>query len=94
MIIEFETHEKPFVRRLPIGVRKRGEYGHMRLFETQFRPNQLDGDDKGLSAPHVGLAQFTLCNGSVRAITQEIDAEIDNALGSLNGGEVIGSDGF
>lgn len=30
MIIEFETHEIPFVRRLPIGVRKRGEYGDCR----------------------------------------------------------------
>ncbi len=70
------------------------DHGHMVLFETQFRPNQIDGDDKGLSAPHVGLAQFALCDGSVRAITQEIDAEIYNALGSRNGGEVIDSDGF
>ncbi|WP_430453130.1 DUF1559 domain-containing protein [Rhodopirellula europaea] len=90
-IIEFESHEIPFVRRLPIGVRKRG---HMVLFETQFRPNQLDGDDKGLSAPHVGLAQFALCDGGSHAITLEIDAEIYNTLGSRKGGEVIDSDGF
>ena len=66
----------------------------MVLFENQFRPNQLDGDDKGLSAPHVGLAQFALCDGGAHAITLEIDAEIYNALGRRNGGEVIDSDGF
>ena len=44
------------------------DHGHMVLFETQFRPNQLDGDDKGLAAPHTSLCQFALCDGSVRAI--------------------------
>lgn len=65
------------------------DHGHMVLFETQFRPNQLDGDDKGLSAPHSGLCQFVLCDGSVRAITENIDAEVYDALATRNGKEVI-----
>ncbi|MFG0286698.1 MAG: DUF1559 domain-containing protein [Rhodopirellula sp. JB044] len=65
------------------------DHGHMVLFETQYRPNEIDGDDKGLSAPHVGLCQFALCDGSVRAISSQIDAELYNALGTRKGKEVI-----
>ena len=65
------------------------DHGHMVLFETQFRPNQAGGDDKGLSAPHVGLCQFTLCDGSVRAITENIDAAVYDALATRFGREVI-----
>lgn len=65
------------------------DHGHMVLFETQFRPNQLGGDDKGLAAPHVGLCQFALCDGSVRAITEHIDAAIYDALATRHGREVI-----
>ena len=65
------------------------DHGHMVLFETQFRPNQPGGDDKGLSAPHVGFCQFALCDGSVRAISSNIDENLYNALGSRAGGEVV-----
>jgi prepilin-type N-terminal cleavage/methylation domain-containing protein len=64
------------------------DHGHMVLFETQFRPNQIDGDDKGLSAPHAGLCQFAICDGSVRAITDQIDEVIYNALATRRGKEV------
>lgn len=67
------------------------DHGHMVLFETQFRPNQLDGDDKGLAAPHSGLCQFTFCDGSVQTISSNIDAELYNALATRNGREVIES---
>ncbi|MCP4781987.1 MAG: DUF1559 domain-containing protein [Fuerstiella sp.] len=60
------------------------------LFETQFRPNQPSGDDKGLSVPHTGLCQFALCDGSVRAISENIDASLYNALGTRSEGEVTG----
>lgn len=66
------------------------DHGHMVLFETQFLPNQPGGDDKGLFAPHVGVCQFALCDGSARAISVNIDAGIYNALGTRSGGEVIG----
>lgn len=66
------------------------DHGHMVLFETQFRPNQLGTDDKGLSAPHAGICQFALGDGSVRAISETIDADIYNALATRSGGEVVG----
>ena len=65
------------------------DHGHMVLFETQFRPNQLGGDDKGLAAPHEGLCQFSLCDGSVRAITENIDAEVYDAMATRHGHEVF-----
>ncbi|MEM8735979.1 MAG: DUF1559 domain-containing protein [Planctomycetota bacterium] len=65
------------------------DHGHMVLFETQFRPNQIDGDDKGLSAPHPGpIAQFALCDGSVHSVSVNIDADVYNALATRAGGEV------
>ena len=66
------------------------DHGHMVLFETQFRPNQLGGDDKGLSAPHEGICQYALCDGSVRAISENVDADTYNSLGTRAGREVVG----
>lgn len=66
------------------------DHGHMVLFETQFLPNQVGGDDKGLSAPHIGMCQFALCDGSVRAISENIDADLYNALGTRRGREPVG----
>lgn len=65
------------------------DHGHMVLFETQFRPNQAGGDDKGLAAPHDSLCQFVLCDGSVRAVTENIDAVIYDSLATRDGREVI-----
>lgn len=65
------------------------DHGHMVLFETQFLPNEIDGDDKGVSAPHEGIGQFTLCDGSVRAISQNINRDLYNALGTRSGKEVV-----
>lgn len=66
------------------------DHGHMVLFETQFRPNQHGTDDKGLSAPHTGIGQFTMGDGSVRAISENIDEALYNALATRAGGEVVG----
>ena len=66
------------------------DHGHMVLFETQFRPNQPGGDDKGLSAPHTGMAQFAFCDGSVHSISENIDANLYNALATRAGGEIVG----
>jgi hypothetical protein len=59
----------------------------MVLFETQYRPNQIDSDDKGVSAPHTGMALFALCDGSVRVIGENIDEAVYNAVGTVGGGE-------
>jgi prepilin-type N-terminal cleavage/methylation domain-containing protein len=66
------------------------DHGHMVLFETQYRPNEIDSDDKGLSAPHVGIGQFAMCDGSVRTISENIDAGVYNSLGTRSAGEVVG----
>ena len=66
------------------------DHGHMVLFETQFLPNQAGDDDKGLLSPHPGISQFALGDGSTRAISDNIDAGVYNALGSPSGGEVVG----
>lgn len=66
------------------------DHGHMVLFETQFRPNQIGGDDKGISAPHEGMGLFALCDGSVKAISENIDAGLYDGLGTRNGQEVPG----
>jgi len=65
------------------------DHGHMVLFETQFLPNQIGTDDKGLSAPHVGVCQFALCDGSVRAISENIDGEVYQAISTRSGDENI-----
>lgn len=66
------------------------DHGHMVLFETQFLPNELDGDDKGLSAPHNGVAQFALCDGSVHTVSNTIDRMVYDAFGTRSGGEPLG----
>ncbi len=42
------------------------------------------------SSRHTGGAQYTLCDGSVRFISENIDQGLYQALGSAAGGEVIG----
>ncbi len=66
------------------------DHGHMVLFETQFRPNEVDADDKAISAPHTGIGLFALCDGSVRPINENIDANVYNSLGTCSGGEIVG----
>jgi len=56
------------------------------LLETRYRPNESDNDDKGISAPHVGIAQFGMCDGSVRPISENIDAGAYNSLGTVSFG--------
>ncbi len=67
------------------------DHGHMVLFETQFLPNEVDGDDKGLSAPHNGVAQFALCDGSVHTVSNSIDKAVYDALGTRSAGEAASS---
>ena len=63
----------------------------MVLFDAQFAPNQARGAgaDRGVSAPHAGLAQFAFLDGSVHTISEEIAIETYRALSSMNGGEVV-----
>ena len=69
------------------------DHGHMVLFDTEYGPNKARGDgtgaDRGLAAPHVGICQFVMGDGAVRAISEEIDLGTYRALSSRAGNEVI-----
>lgn len=66
------------------------DHGHMVLFQTGHTPNSALSDDRDVSAPHVGIAQFLLGDGSVRAIGESINFAVYQSLSTRAGGEVIG----
>ncbi len=63
------------------------DHGHMVLFQTGHTPNHPSSDDRDVSAPHRGLAQFLFCDGSVHAIEETIDMGVYAALGTRAGRE-------
>jgi len=67
------------------------DHGHMVLFDTEYAPNRAfgPGADRGVSAPHAGLAQFAFLDGSVHTIPETISIEAYRALSSMRGGEVV-----
>ena len=65
------------------------DHGHMALFQTGHTPNSPSSDDRDVSAPHQGVAQFLLCDGSAHAITTDIDFEVYSALGTMAGAETF-----
>jgi hypothetical protein len=66
------------------------DHGHMVLFQTGNTPNSPSSDDRDVSAPHIGFAQFLLGDGSVRSIGESINFAVYQALSTRAGGEVIG----
>ncbi len=66
------------------------DHGHMVLFQSGHVPNGALSDDRDVSAPHVGLAQFLLGDGSVRAIGENINFTVYQNLSTRAGGEVVG----
>ena len=66
------------------------DHGHMILFQSGHVPNSPLSDDRDVSAPHIGLAQFLLGDGSVRAIGENIDFGLYQKLSTRAGGEVVG----
>jgi len=68
------------------------DHGHMVLFDGEFGPNQARGAgaDRGISAPHEGLAQFAFLDGSVHTVSEDIGIDVFRSLCSMNGGEVVG----
>jgi prepilin-type N-terminal cleavage/methylation domain-containing protein len=67
------------------------DHGHMVLFQTGHTPNHAESDDRDVSASHNGEAQFLLCDGSVRAIQEDVDEDVYFALGTMRSGETIAS---
>lgn len=66
------------------------DHGHMVLFQTGHVPNAALSDDRDVSAPHIGLAQYLLGDGSVRAIGESINFGVYQSLSTRAGGEAIG----
>jgi prepilin-type N-terminal cleavage/methylation domain-containing protein len=66
------------------------DHGHMVLFQTGHRPNDPQSDDRDISAPHIGYAQFLLGDGAVRPIGENIDFGVYTALGTRVGNETVG----
>jgi prepilin-type processing-associated H-X9-DG protein len=66
------------------------DHGHMAMFQSGHVPNDVHSDDRDVSAPHVGYANFALGDGSVRGITENIDFKLYQSLSSHNMGEVVG----
>ena len=66
------------------------DHGHMTLFQTGHIPNSPDSDDRDVSAPHVGYANFLFGDGSVHALSENIDFGLYQNLSTRAGGEAIG----
>lgn len=50
------------------------DHGHMALFQTGHTPNNPFSDDRDVSAPHVGYANFLFADGAVTLLTEQIDS--------------------
>ncbi len=66
------------------------DHGHMTLFQTGHPPNNAESDDRDVSAPHVGYANFLLGDGSVRGLSENIDFQLYQNLSTRAGGELLG----
>jgi prepilin-type N-terminal cleavage/methylation domain-containing protein len=63
------------------------DHGHMALFQTGHAPNSPQSDDRDVSASHAGVAQFLMCDGSIHAVSEDIDLEVYRAFGTMNQSE-------
>jgi prepilin-type processing-associated H-X9-DG protein len=43
----------------------------------------------GWSSMHTGMINFVFCDGSVRPISQTVDLKVFDAMGTINGGEIV-----
>jgi prepilin-type N-terminal cleavage/methylation domain-containing protein len=65
------------------------DHGHMVLFQSGHTPNDPESDDRDVSSAHRGFAQFLMCDGSVRAVQESIDASTYLACSTRAGGEGV-----
>jgi prepilin-type N-terminal cleavage/methylation domain-containing protein len=63
------------------------DHGHMVLFQSGHPPNDPASDDRDVSAPHSGIAQFLMCDGSVHAISETVDQQVYSAMSTRAGNE-------
>jgi prepilin-type processing-associated H-X9-DG protein len=64
------------------------DHGHKVLFQAGNAPNAPESDDRDVSAPHAGVAQFVMCDGSVHTLSEDIDLDVYRALGTMNQSEM------
>jgi prepilin-type N-terminal cleavage/methylation domain-containing protein/prepilin-type processing-associated H-X9-DG protein len=63
------------------------DHAHMVLFQTGHTPNAQESDDRDVSASHSGVAQFLMCDGSVHAVSEDVDLAVYRSLGTMNQAE-------
>ena len=68
------------------------DHGHMVLFQAGNTPNSPYSDDRDVSAPHVGYANFLFGDGSIRLITDQVDLNVYIGLTTRAGGELLSSE--
>ncbi len=66
------------------------DHGHMSLFQTGHVPNSRSSDDRDVSAPHVGYANFLFADGHVQIISETVDFLLYQSLSTRKGTEVVG----
>ena len=79
----------PGLEDVTLGKDQRLNYRHPKVTV----PNQNSSEDARVSAfgsEHVGGAHFTLCDGSVRFISENIDTGVWTALGTREKAEIVG----
>ena len=84
--VEYETTWAGAVREISDPT---DDHGHMVLFQTGHTPNHAESDDRDVAAPHAGVAQFLVCDGSVHTVDENIDFDVYQALGTMNGAETV-----
>ncbi|MCG6154445.1 DUF1559 domain-containing protein [Rubinisphaera margarita] len=74
-----------------VGMVPEGEEAFQRVLGAMDHvPNDPTAHFDDFSSPHQGGAQFVLGDGHVRFISENIDVRLYQALGTIQGGEVIG----
>jgi len=66
------------------------DHGHMVLFQSGHVPNHFQSDDRDVSAPHVGYANFLFGDGSARHISENVDFVLYQRLSTRAGSETVG----
>jgi prepilin-type processing-associated H-X9-DG protein len=71
------------------------DHDAVRLTTSQPLPDSRNGSGWGeerFGSSHTGGFQVALCDGSVRNVTYSISLATFKALGTINGGDLLGSD--
>lgn len=60
------------------------------MFQTGNVPNSPLSDDRDVSAPHVGYANFLFADGHVQIISENVDFQLYQSLSTRANAEVVG----